>query len=515
MQKRYGYVLDTKGNPVAGATIAVTVFGSVTVATLYSDSGGVTQIANPVSTDAEGYYEYYAANGRYTENITTNAGIETISDILLQDVLSQADQFVVATGTGNAMVVSTFSSGYTLEDGDEIHVRAPGANSVTNPTISLPGAGTLTIYKVGGIPLQKSDIKGAGHELILRYRSSPQRMEFVSGDSFTQLSIANFSGVDTSGSLDCSSGFSLANTAANGRTLFWPSGTYKVSNNVTFDAGVTHFFEKGAALSVDSGKTVTFNGAVVALYGNVAGGAGTTTFGSDGNVFFNSSGGSGGFGFGTKVPSGTDDFFHIQRNVNTSVGVLIKNEHAGSAAETFIHLFSDVADAGGDLRFSCNSVAGGSLVDIVAGQNTVFSIIQKSNADIDFYTGNAKMLTLKYAASVVNRWEIVGGATGSSIQATAVGANTDVSMILNSKGAGSIFFRTDGGNVFQAEVVHVAGATRRVTMAGSNGGNPKVGASGGKLNINSGVFNVTGIPTSSAGLSAGDVWANAGILTVA
>lgn len=57
MQKRYGYVLDSRGNPVSGATIAVTVFGTTTVATLYSDSGGVTQKANPVATDAEGYYE--------------------------------------------------------------------------------------------------------------------------------------------------------------------------------------------------------------------------------------------------------------------------------------------------------------------------------------------------------------------------------------------------------------------------------------------------------------------------
>lgn len=39
-------------------------------------------------------------------------------------------------------------------------------------------------------------------------------------------------------------------------------------------------------------------------------------------------------------------------------------------------------------------------------------------------------------------------------------------------------------------------------------------ATQGQLQLNNGKINVTGIPTSAAGLSAGDVWSNAGVLTV-
>ena len=66
-------------------------------------------------------------------------------------------------------------------------VRAVGENTVTNPTITLPVIGTLTIYKNGGDPLNEQqggtagtgDIHGAGHEITLRYRASPQRMELI------------------------------------------------------------------------------------------------------------------------------------------------------------------------------------------------------------------------------------------------------------------------------------------------------------------------------------------------
>jgi hypothetical protein len=43
---------------------------------------------------------------------------------------------------------------------------------------------------------------------------------------------------------------------------------------------------------------------------------------------------------------------------------------------------------------------------------------------------------------------------------------------------------------------------------------PQMTATQVQLQLNNGKINVTGIPTSSAGLSAGDVWSNAGILTV-
>jgi len=179
MQKKWDTILDRQGRPVEGATVQVNLYPGGGAATIYSDDSG-TQKPNPLVTDEDGYFEYYAANGHYTWITTTNEGVQPAkNDILHDDSLTSNQQFIVATGTGDAMVVSAFATGYTLVDGDEIRVRAPGANTVTNPTISLPGVGVLTIFRQGGAALVAGDVVGAGHELLLRYRAAPARVELV------------------------------------------------------------------------------------------------------------------------------------------------------------------------------------------------------------------------------------------------------------------------------------------------------------------------------------------------
>lgn len=89
MQKRLNSLLAPEnrgGNlrPVSGASVTVTDPNGA-LATIYSDNG-VTVAANPLTSSATGDYEYYAADGRYTETIV-KAGRDTvtISDILLED----------------------------------------------------------------------------------------------------------------------------------------------------------------------------------------------------------------------------------------------------------------------------------------------------------------------------------------------------------------------------------------------------------------------------------------------
>jgi hypothetical protein len=59
--------------------------GTSTLATLYSDNG-VTATANPLTTNDDGEYAFYAANGRY-DLVLSGGGIvgETIPDVLLND----------------------------------------------------------------------------------------------------------------------------------------------------------------------------------------------------------------------------------------------------------------------------------------------------------------------------------------------------------------------------------------------------------------------------------------------
>lgn len=77
----------TAGAPVANASVQVNLFPAGTPATIYSDNG-VTLAANPLTTDTNGAFSFYAADGRY-QLVISGANIQTttINDILLVDVL--------------------------------------------------------------------------------------------------------------------------------------------------------------------------------------------------------------------------------------------------------------------------------------------------------------------------------------------------------------------------------------------------------------------------------------------
>lgn len=199
------------------------------------------------------------------------------------------------------------------------------------------------------------------------------------------------------------------------------------------------------------------------------------------DIFVNSFG----FGFGNTAPSNSDDFIHIQRDVNEPTGINIRNDSTGALAEGYIHLWGGPlsGSTGSGLRVSANSAAGGSLVDIVAHNNLAFSIIQQSAAPLDFYVNNLRMMQFISTASTVNYHTFKGSSAGSSVIESCDGTDTDINKIIDTKGAGSFFVRTAAGASFQFEVQHVASASRRVVVKGSNGTNPAITVSAGELAV--------------------------------
>ena len=87
MQRYQNNFSKAQGNslrPVAGASVLVTTIGGA-VATIYSDNG-VTTTTNPLTTDANGMFAFYAADGRYSLTITSSeTATVVVSDILLED----------------------------------------------------------------------------------------------------------------------------------------------------------------------------------------------------------------------------------------------------------------------------------------------------------------------------------------------------------------------------------------------------------------------------------------------
>jgi hypothetical protein len=99
----------------------------------------------------------------------------------------------------------------------------------------------------------------------------------------------------------------------------------------------------------------------------------------------------------------------------------------------------------------------------------------------EFYAGAAKQFEIGTTASAVNFIRVSGGATGNGVSLSALGSDTNVSLNLFSQGTGGVGVFTNG--VAQLLVSNTTGATRFVTITGSNGGNPVIGTSAGMLAI--------------------------------
>lgn len=98
------------GSPVAGASVQVNQYPSGTPATIYSDNG-VTQASNPLTTDVNGSFSFYAADGRYQLVISgTNIATQTVNDIELVDMIGAIGTTTLPGSSGklwnNGQVIS-------------------------------------------------------------------------------------------------------------------------------------------------------------------------------------------------------------------------------------------------------------------------------------------------------------------------------------------------------------------------------------------------------------------------
>ena len=75
MEKYQDNVTNRHGKAIAGASVLVKTYPGGATATIYSDDG-VTPATNPLTTDANGYFAFYAADGSYTLEIS-GTGLDT------------------------------------------------------------------------------------------------------------------------------------------------------------------------------------------------------------------------------------------------------------------------------------------------------------------------------------------------------------------------------------------------------------------------------------------------------
>jgi hypothetical protein len=145
-QRCFGFsrVLAT-GAPVPNATISVFNQGTLTLSSIFSDTIGTVK-ANPFTADANGYWFFYAVNGRYDVQWSGGPGNYTIGDVELASFVSlngltgDTQTFAVGT-TGADFGISSAGTTHTFNLPD---ASASNRGAVTTAAQTFAGAKTFS-----------------------------------------------------------------------------------------------------------------------------------------------------------------------------------------------------------------------------------------------------------------------------------------------------------------------------------------------------------------------------------
>lgn len=178
-------VQDRNGNVVSGATVTVTLYPSGTSATVYA-SNVVGANVNPLTTDANGKFSFYAANGNYTLTIAkTGITTTTVSPVLIQDLVVSVTEFgaigdgttddttailatvanVVANSRGGTVFFppGVYKTTATIDfaDTSNVYIRGSGNSSVIKPSTAV-----TTAVKFGTTSAQQQGIFDIGIDCV-------------------------------------------------------------------------------------------------------------------------------------------------------------------------------------------------------------------------------------------------------------------------------------------------------------------------------------------------------------
>jgi hypothetical protein len=156
-----------------------------------------------------------------------------------------------------------------------------------------------------------------------------------------------------------------------------------------------------------------------------------------------------------------------------------------------------VSDLSGTIVAGLGVFAGSSSQNSVylvpyGSAGTANTVLASKGAGSVFFATNTNnnstannQVAVTHTASAVNYIQVSGSVTGSAPYLLANGSDTDVPLVVTSKGAGTILFKTAGGAPTQLAVTHTASAVNYVQVTGSSTGNdPTLSVQGSDTNIN-------------------------------
>jgi len=142
-------ITDIYGNIVAGASASVYAAGTTNLSTIYSDSGGTTPLANPLTSNATGRIQFYAADGTYDVTVSGTGIIAwTDSGVQLFDGVSKFTSNVLGPAYGGSGAVNNAASIQTISGSFPLTWTITASTGLTLPTTgtlsTLAGSETLT-----------------------------------------------------------------------------------------------------------------------------------------------------------------------------------------------------------------------------------------------------------------------------------------------------------------------------------------------------------------------------------
>jgi len=409
--------------PANGASILVTTASGAT-ATLYSDNG-VTTIPNPLTTNGDGEFSFYAANGTYTITTTYNGVVDVKTGVFLYDPYTDGgstgfwpdvtattkierlrDRLFVgdaAASTGNrngtqggVIPDSATGANWAVRDASILGLtdkgRMPLVGFASNLNMDTTGGEPTETIGVAGFCIQtKADRGGWAGYLDLQIESTGTK-----GGLGLEIAIKNKSATTN----DVTPYFSPSNTIA---AIWLPAG-----GDTSYGGSPINDNDVGLLFGSSASSGRKWRKGIVFYAGSITGTDGTT---------------------------GTGNAIEMAKG-----HVVLWRAPGNNAGFT---LYSQVATAGQDVQ--------------LIAQDNAFSFLSG---------GSKNLLSLSGNASAVNYLQIGSTATGGAPFVKALGTDTNIDLRLIPQGTGVVRF---GYAVTTATVAANFSATRTLKITDSTG----------------------------------------------
>ena len=539
MQKYLNNIASsTTGLPIAGASVQVNLLAGG-AASLFSDNG-VTPRANPIITESKGYFEFYAADGRYSL-VVSGTGFTpfSITDILLQDPVD-ADVFNVSALTATGITLN----GDMVINGTGRKLRADWSNatmanrltfqSLTGNTglvlipNSLGGSANVNVYN-NTDPTNSSwgafGINAASVNIFFGAYGTGVLGPLIFNSPASVGGINEVARMSPNGDINLcgdpsTRALQLTYLAGSSRAVT-VRGSVADSPIVGTTAGTLHLAPAGVVKAgVDANGLLAYSGSdplnanilsmqsVVGIGQNFIGGKSGTGVENLPFYFIGAFGGNPCF---TMIPAVSgynginaygaaigNDVQLIASGVDTDV-----NLRVSSKGNRNVHLLTN---GSASLEVSIAPTSGNAARYLIMGGALAGGApyITTSAGNLSLGSANAGVMTVNDGAGGVNfqvsnggggvqrNWISAQGATSGggtpSLIASSDGTDPNVGMQLLSKGTGLLYFGTNATVLvaYQAAIEHIANTTKQVYLRGAvAAGNPGIKASGGNLVLGS------------------------------